>query len=172
MLKPPVSDTSRSQESWAEVRAHDTVMRYRRSGAGRSILVLRSSDATSPWPELLDGLRRGYRLIDPEPPAGDADVAAWLGGFLEGLGTSTVRIVADDRFCIPVLELALRESDQITRMVLVAAGPSMPDAARGVLETAMGHAPVPLLVLRGGHAADDVISLITDFLGEESAGPA
>ncbi len=172
MLKPPVSDPGRAQESWAEVRAHDTVMRYRRSGAGRAILVLRSGDSNSPWPELLEGLRRGYRLIDPEPPAEGADVAGWLAGFLEGLGTSTVRIIAADRFCIPVLELALRESDQIRRIVLVATGRSTPDAARGVLETAMGRAPVALLVLRGDHTADGVISLITDFLGEESAGPA
>jgi hypothetical protein len=173
MPKPSVSDTTRSHDSWAEVRAHDTVMRYRRAGAGRAIVVLRSvSDPDPFWPELLEVLRLGYRLIVPEPPAADADVAAWLASFLEGLGTSTVRILAADRFCIPALELALLESDQIARIVLVAEGPAAGDAGRGALESAMGRSSVPLLVVRGARPANEGISLITDFLAEVAAAPA
>lgn len=94
MPKPSSSDTTRAHESWAEVRAHDRVMRYRRSGVGRAVLVLRSPEDPEPlWPELLEALGAGYRLIVPDPPPGDADVAGWLAGFLEGLGASNVRIL-------------------------------------------------------------------------------
>ena len=172
MPKRPLSDFARS-ESWAEVRAHDTVMRYLRTGAGRAVLVLRSPDDADPlWPGLIETLRRSYRLIVPEPPAADADVSGWIGGFLEGLGTATVRILAADRFCIPALELALLESDQITRMVLVTEGPATADAGRGLLETAMGRSPVPLLVVRSSQPAPEGVSLIADFLAEEPAAPS
>jgi hypothetical protein len=173
MLKPPPSDHARAHESWAEVRAHDTVMRYHRSGAGRAVLVLGSlSDGGPLWPALLETLRGGYRLIVPEPPLADAEIAPWLAAFLEGLGISTVRIVAAGRFCVPSLELALRESDQVARIALVAPGEGTPDAGRGALETAMGRSVIPLLLLRGGHGADDAVSLIAHFLAEETAAPA
>jgi hypothetical protein len=62
-------------ETWAEVRAHDHVMRYRRSGTGRAVLVLRSADgAEALWPELHDALAARFRLIIPEVPRG-TDVA-------------------------------------------------------------------------------------------------
>ena len=173
MPKPSVSDTSRGPDTWAEVRAHDTVMRYRRSGAGRAVLVLRSvADPDPLWSDLLEVLGSGYRLIVPEPPPGDTDVAAWLAGFLEGLGTSSIRILAADRFCIPALELALLETDQIARIVLVAEGPAAGDARRGALESAMGRSSVPLLLVRNARPPNEGISLITDFLAEEAAAPA
>ena len=173
MLKPPPSDSGRIHESWAEVRAHDTVMRYRRWGVGRALLILRSPiDADPLWSELLDALRATHRLIVPEPPAADADVAAWLAGFLEGLGTATVRLLAADRFCVPALELALRQSDQIARIVLVSPGPATPDAGRGAIATAMGRSPVPILVVRHGGKSEDAIALMTEFLAEETAATA
>ena len=172
MPKPSTADFARGPESWAEVRAHDTVMRYLRTGAGRPVLVLRSDDDPhSLWPGLIETLRRGYRLIVPEPPPAGADVSGWIAGFLEGLGTATVRILAADRFCIPALELAL-ESDQVTRIVLVTEGPATTDAGRGLLETAMGRSAVPLLVIRGAQPADEGMSLIADFLAEETAAPS
>ena len=170
MSKASLSDTTRAPESWAEVRAHDTVMRYLRTGAGRPVLVLRSPETPDPLgPALIETLRRSYRLIVPEPPAPDVDVSGWIAGFLEGLGTATVRILATDRFCIPALELALLESDQITRIVLISDGPATTDAGRGLLETAMGRSGVPLLVVRNAQPAHEAVALIADFLAEETA---
>jgi hypothetical protein len=173
MLKSSSSDTTLADESWAEVRAHDQVMRYRRSGVGRAVLVLRSPGNPEPlWPELVEALGIGYRLIVPEAPARDADLARWLADFLEGLGVSNVSILAADSFCIPALELALLEGDQVARLVLVAEGRGWRWEVGATLETATRGLRVPLLVVRRGQPAGEIVPLITDFLGEATAAPA
>lgn len=158
-------------ESWAEVRAHDRVMRYRRVGTGRPVLVLHSP-ANPLWPELLEALGAGYRLVVPEPPAGDADPTAWVADFLEGLGASSVRIVAANGFCHAALELALLEAVGITRLVLVADGPAAPAAPRGFLRSAMGRTSAPILMVRRGESAEEGVAAITDFLRQEMSSPA
>ena len=173
MSNTSVFEPSSSPDAWAEVRAHDRVTRYRRSGAGRPVLVLHSPDDPNPlWPELLETLGAGYRVIMPEPPSAGADVTAWLAGFLEGLGTTSVRIVAADGFCMAALELALLEAVGITRMVLVANGPAAPEAPRGFARSAIGRASVPLLVVRRGQPAHEGVALIGDFLRQEMSAPA
>lgn len=173
MPNPPLSEPTIAVEAWAEVRAHDQVMRYRRSGTGRPVLILHSPDpADALWPELLETLGTGYRLIVPEEPPESADITAWLAGFLEGLGTSSVRVVAAGRFALPAMELALLEAVGITRMVLVADGPASPDMPRGFLRSAMGRASVPLLVIRRGQPATEGVAAICDFLRQEMASPA
>ena len=171
MPNPTASDSTLRHESWAEVRAHDTVMRYRRSGAGRPVLLLASADNPL-WPELHEAIGAGYRLIVPEPPAPGADVTAWLGGFLEGLGTTSVRILASDRFCTPVLELALLDTEGIRRVVIVADGPATGDQPRGFLRSAIGRTAIPMVVVRRAQPASDGVALITEFLAEETAVPA
>ena len=162
-----------SAESWAEVRAHDRVMRYRRTGTGRPVVVLHSSDDGGDlWPELLETLSGSYRLIIPEAPPADADVARWLADFLEGLGTSSVRIVASGRLAMAALELALLEAVAIPRLVLVVEGPPAADAPRGFVRSGFGRASVPMLILRRGHDATDGVTAIADFLRQEMASPA
>jgi hypothetical protein len=173
MPKPSSSDTTRAHESWAEVRAHDQVMRYRRSGVGRAVLVLRSLGDPEPlWPELLEALGSSYRLIVPEPPSADADVAGWLADFLEGLGVSNVSILVGGSFCIPALELALLEGEQIARLVMVAEGRGTGDPGRGVLETALRRVAVPLLVVRRGQPAGEIVRVVTSFLAAEGTETA
>ena len=162
---PPQSD------SWAEVRAHDRVVRYRRIGTGRPVLAL-YSPGDPLWPELLQTLGAGYRLIVPQPPGAGADITPWLAGFLEGLGLSSVRILAADSFSIPALELALLDTAGISRMVLLAEGPAAPDAPRGFLRSAVGRTSVPLLLVRRAQPAGGMIALITDFLRQEMSAPA
>lgn len=169
MSDAPLSDhSSQVAESWAEVRAHDQVMRYRRSGVGRALLlVLRSPHDTAPlWPGLIESLRDRFRIVAPEAPAAESDAACWLGDFLEGLGASNVTILATGCFCIPVLELALQESDQISRIVLVPDGVGLEvgGVGRGRLETGTRHLPVPLLVVRRGQPAADILPVVTGFL--------
>ena len=170
MPNPSVAGAAVLAESWAEVRANDQVVRYRRSGAGRApLLLLCSLDREPLWPRLVEAVGASFRVITPEPPAADADVACWLGSFLEGLGLRNVAILAADRFCIPVLELAFLGLDQITRIVLVPDGQGSRDEARGVLETATRQAALPLLVVRRGQPTDDVLPLIADFLNGKAA---
>ena len=165
MPKLSLADTPRAPEAWAEVRANDRVMRYRRAGTGRAVIVLYSpSDPGPPWPELVEGLGEGFRLILPEPPDAEADIAEWLADFLEGLGMSNIGIVAADRFCVPTLELTLLGVDQVARIVLVPNGRGGEAGLGGVLETATGQAVVPLLVVRNGHPVEEILPLVTRFL--------
>jgi hypothetical protein len=168
MPNAPLSDTSPIAESWAEVHARDQVIRYRRSGVGRAVLlVLRPPHGPEPlWPELLDALGERFRLIAPEAPEQEADAARWLADFMEGLGTAHISILAAACFCVPVLELALDESEQISRIVLVPAGKGSrtKPARRGTLATETRHLPVPLLVVRRGQRADEILPLVTEFL--------
>ena len=169
MSNAPLSDqSSQAAESWAEVRARDQVMRYRRSGVGRAVLLVLwpPHEAVPLWPELLDSLDERFRVIVPEAPAAESDAASWLGDFLEGLGVSNVSIIATSCFCIPVLELALRESDQISRIVLVpnGAGRDLGGVGLGRLETDTRHLPVPLLVVRRGQPTAEILPVVTDFL--------
>jgi pimeloyl-ACP methyl ester carboxylesterase len=169
----PNSPAVRPTESWAEVRAHDHVMRYHRSGVGPPILVLRthgSADGAEPlWPELLAALTLDYRLIVPDMPATGQDVAAWLTDFLEGLGLAGVGVIAADRFCIAALELALLGLDQVARVVLVADGRAGEPGLDGALATTTRAASVPLLVVRRERSTGEVLPLVTRFLAGDGA---
>ena len=175
MPNTPTADRAgaHSHGTWAEVRARDRVMRYRRSGVGRTVLVLTShDDPESLWPELLDALGTGYRLIVPEAPAGDSDVATWIADFLEGLGVSNVSLLAADRFCIPALEVALLEGDQVARIVLVPPGNGRAGDGGAALVTGTRQARVPLLVVQRGQPAIETVPAITAFLGEVTGSPS
>jgi pimeloyl-ACP methyl ester carboxylesterase len=172
----PNPSAARPPESWAEVRAHDHVMRYHRSGVGPPILVLRtnvSADGAEPlWPELLAALAFHYRLIVPDVPATGEDVAAWLTDFLEGLGLAGIAVIAADRFCIAALELALLGLDQVARVVLVADGRAGEAGLDGALATTTPAASVPLLVVGRGLSAGEALPLVTRFLaGDGAAAP-
>lgn len=169
--------------AFAEVRARDHVMRYRRSGAGRAVLVLWADGATAAdegdslplWPELPGELAAHFRVIVPEVPSGATtagDVAILLADFLDGLGACGVAVVAADRFCIAAVELALLDADRVARVVLVPGGGSGPGETTGLdgVLAATGRAaqPVPLLVVRRGTRAAEALPLVTRFLaGDE-----
>ena len=152
-------------ETLAEVRAHDQVMRYRRAGAGRPLVVLRRAiGPDSFWPELDDDLVSRFRVITPELPPDCQDVAAWLAAFLEGVGLDRVVLVAADPCCLPALELALLNGYQVERLVLVPAGTAGETGLDGTLATTPAGASVPLLVLRRGLSASDALPLLRQFL--------
>src|SRR5678815_3310479 len=82
---------------WAEVRAHDRVVRYRRSGAGPAVLLLQPASPTGGapfWPELAAMIGDGRRLIVPDPPADELEVEAWLSALVEGMLASSVQSAA------------------------------------------------------------------------------
>ncbi|HEX5829986.1 MAG TPA: hypothetical protein VFY16_03325 [Gemmatimonadaceae bacterium] len=156
-----------------EVHAHDHVMRYRRSGAGRAVLMLRSGSAPEPlWPELPDALAARFRLIVPELSAGDGEVVAWIADFLEGLGIESVAIVAADGFCAPAVELTLLGDDRVTRLVLVPDDAAGAVGLDGALATTAREEPVPLLVVRRGLPAAEALPLVTGFLDGDGTAPS
>jgi hypothetical protein len=159
-----------STTAFAEVRAHDQVMRYRRTGAGRPLLVLCSAlDPDALWPELESSLTGAFRVLTPELPPSRDDVAVWLGGFLEGVGLERAALLAADDCCLPALELTLLGSDHVERLVLVPAGHAGETGLDGTLATSAAGATVPLLIVRRGLPSSEAIPLIAEFLESPSA---
>ena len=160
-LTPP----THSAPTLAEVRAHDQVMRYHRAGAGRPMVVLRrAGEADALWPELDAELVSRYRVFTPELPADCADVAAWVGDFLEGLGLDRVVVVSAESCCLSALELALFNVSVVERLVLVPAGAVSETGLDGTLATTLAGVTVPLLVVRRGLAATVALPLLRNFL--------
>jgi pimeloyl-ACP methyl ester carboxylesterase len=149
----------------AEVRAHDQVMRYRRAGAGRPVVVLRGADDPDVlWPELDAELVSRFRVVTPELPADCEDVAAWVADFLEGVGLDRVAVLAAEPCCLSALELALLGADQVERLVLVPAGAAGETGLDGSLARTLAGVSVPLIVVRRGLAAAVALPLLRDFL--------
>jgi pimeloyl-ACP methyl ester carboxylesterase len=154
-------------EGWAEVRAHDRVVRYRRSGggAGPAVLLAQPHSSLPPlWPEFLELIARGSRLIIPDPPADEMEVEAWLGALLEGLGIRNLTVVATDGFCIAALERAMLSPEQVARMILITSGRGSESAVDGKLAMPAHCADVPFLVLRRDRPASDILPMVESFL--------
>jgi hypothetical protein len=164
-MQNPSSLAALEPDAWAECRAHDSVMRYRRSGVGPAVLLLRAEHEPSPlWPELDHVLASNFRVILPAVSGSDMNIAACLGDFLEGIGVSGVAVIAAEPFCMPALELALRDVDQVSRVVLIPHGSADDAGLDGVLSTTARVGPVPLLVVRRDSPAAEALPLITRYL--------
>jgi hypothetical protein len=86
-----------ANDNWAEVRAHGTVMRYRRWRPGEHC------------PVVVLGPRLG--MVVPELAAPSA-----LGAFIEGLGTRGLTILAAGPYYDVALELAALDPERIVRV--------------------------------------------------------
>jgi pimeloyl-ACP methyl ester carboxylesterase len=154
------------------VRVRDRVMRYRRVGAGRPLVVLRgAADGDALWPELDAPLAARFRVLVPELPEGCDDLAAWIGAFLEGVGLDRVTLLAAEPCCLAALEVALLDPHRVERLALVPAGVATETGLDGTLATTLAGATVPLLVVRRGLPADEAIPLLRHFL-EHGREPA
>ena len=157
-----LSRSTHSAETLAEVRAHDQVMRYRRAGAGRPLVVIRGRpDAL--WPELESDLAARFRVLTPEL-SDDGDVAARARDFLEGVGLDRVALLAAEPFCVSALELVLLDACQVERLVLVPSGAAAETGLDGTLATTLAGVTVPLLVVRRGLSSDPAVALVRGFL--------
>jgi hypothetical protein len=95
----------------AEVRVGDLTTRYRRSGSGRPVVVLRLPDEQgAAQPDLADLLSAHCRVISPQLPAGVTDAAAWLRDFLDALGIERAAVVVPEQLGIATLDLALPDT--------------------------------------------------------------
>ena len=163
-----LSPVAHPAETLAEVRAHDQVMRYRRAGSGRPLVVLRGADdADALWPELDAELVSRFRVVTPELPTDCEDVAAWVADFLEGLGLDRVAVLAAEPCCLSALELALLNAGQVERLVLVPAGAVGETGLDGTLATTLAGISVPLIVVRRGLRAAVALPLLRQFLEHE-----
>jgi hypothetical protein len=161
--------TAELPTTWAEVHARETVMRYRGAGAGRAVIVLEPpGDRGAIWPELLEALAKRRRVILPELHAVDGAAAEWLAGFLEGLGSRGVAVIAAEPY--QCLALTLGDPDQVACVVLV---PSAPDPTSAQRSAGAGSARrdgcPPLLVVPRELPASVALPLVLDFLDGAAA---
>jgi pimeloyl-ACP methyl ester carboxylesterase len=161
---PAPGNAAAASEPWAEVRCSDRVMRYRRSGAGPTMLLLGAGTPSSPLStELVAALGARFRVIVPDLPA-DADVIAWVSDFLEGLGTGEVTLFATDQLCMPAIELAFRGIEQVKRLVLIPDGEPDGSTSEGSIATSLGEPPIPVLIVRPGQSIIQMLPHGTTFV--------
>lgn len=98
-----------ASDSWSEIRANGSVVRYRRwrPGTGSAVVVVGPA-------------RMG--VIVPELPSPGTDIATWLGSFLEGLGTGGLTVLAAGPFYEAALAIAAHDPDRVTAVSPLAAG--------------------------------------------------
>lgn len=125
------------------------------------LLLHRPDDLAPLWPEVLEHLAAGGRLIVPDPPDSADEIEEWLALLLEGLGLWNVVLVATEGFCLPAIERALVEPDRIARIVLACSGGS--DAA-AVRDARARLSAVPLLMLRRDQPAEAALPLVAAFV--------
>ena len=166
MTIPARPTTERPADAWAEVHAGHTVMRYRRSGAGRAVIVLGPLGG-EPWPGLGDALAARFRVIEPDIPEG-ADLG-WLSGFLEGLGMRGLSVIAADPWVVPLLQVVSDDADRFARIVLVPEGTC--DGAESHRDAIAGSAVRLLVAPRELPAADALLDVLL-FLDGQAARPA
>jgi hypothetical protein len=155
---------------WAEVCAHDRVMRYRRLGAGMPILLLFHQFGSAPMAdELVRVLTTKFRLIVPELSS-RSNPTDWIAEFLEGLGTSAVTLIAAGPLCMPAIEIALRDADQIARIVLLPDGDADESSREPALVATFGVSHIPALIVRPGLGVTETVTIIAEFVGGDVNG--
>ncbi len=100
----------------AVVMADGVATRYRRCGAGPTVVVLGAVGG-------LDALARSYRLIVPEVPPDASSIPAgrlthWLSGVFDGLGIDVAVIVADASLAGLVAPFAAEAADRVRGVVV------------------------------------------------------
>lgn len=104
--------------SWAEVRAGEHVVRYRRTGEGRPLLLLSPPRGATPlWPGLRGALERRFRVVEPDLPA-DGELLVPLTAFVEGLGLTGMVLIAAGDHCPAAVDLALSDPERLVAVLL------------------------------------------------------
>jgi hypothetical protein len=105
----------------AEVRVGEHVTRYVRRGSGPAVVVVGADTHASPvWTPLVEWLATSHRVFVPEPPpTADADVSVWLRGFIEGIGVSSIVLIAGDAAFNAALDLATTDDFTVRRLILL-----------------------------------------------------
>jgi pimeloyl-ACP methyl ester carboxylesterase len=152
---------------WSEVRAGDHVTRYMRFGTGTGAPVVILTPGTTEanvWPELFDMLAAGRRIYIPDLPDADWCFAPRMAAFLDGLGLSSVTLVAPASFCVPALEFALLEPERVERLVLVPRGGAEETGLTGTLAMTAPKRDVAVLLVRRETSASAAVERVTEFI--------
>ena len=104
----------------AEVRVGEHVTRYVRRGTGPSVVLLGADAESNPvWSPLVESLSTSHRLVVPQMPPECVDSSEWLRGFIEGIGLTSVVMIAGGALADAALELATTDDFTVRRLVLL-----------------------------------------------------
>jgi pimeloyl-ACP methyl ester carboxylesterase len=157
----------RSGTFHAIVRAGDSVTPYVRMGNGKPVLILRQSGRQSAlWSMILTGLSTTNRVMMPEVSPELATLTEWFAQFHDGLGIGPVRIVADERYGLAVLRLALLHGERVARIVILSEADGGSDLD-GTLSGATSDTH-PVLFMSHDRPTDEVLIKTQEFLSLET----
>src|SRR5215831_14021023 len=162
-----VAAATRLVGGWSEVRAADHVTRYMRFGTGTGAPVIILTPATAEanvWPELFDVLSADRRVYVPDLPDDECCFAPRMAAFLDGLGLSSVTLIAPASFCLPALEFALLEPERVDRLVLVPRGGAEETGLTGTLAMKAPRRDIGVLLVRRDASAAQAVERVTEFV--------
>lgn len=162
----PPTVAPRSGTFHAIVRAGDSVTPYVRMGNGKPVLILRQSGRQSAlWSMILTGLSTTNRVMMPEVSPELSTLAEWFAEFHDGLGIGPVRIVADERYGLSVLRLALLHGERVAQVVVLSSADGATELDGKLTDAAGGQHGV--LFLTHDKSADNVLLRAQGFLAGE-----
>jgi pimeloyl-ACP methyl ester carboxylesterase len=152
---------------WAEVRARDTVVRYRCHGAGRLVvLVAGLDDAREGTTPLVAALAEGARVLQLASPATRRPFADWLSDVLDGLGMHDVTLLVSAALRADALELGMRDGQRVGRLVIIDAFDAPPRDVESTPRNERSGAPIPMLVVAGAAGSAFAAAHILRFIRE------
>jgi hypothetical protein len=166
-------DYCASTASWAsgkcaEVRVGDHVTRYVRRGSGSPVIVLgANANGNRIWAPLVETLAARHRLVIPQVPKSQPDVAAWLRSFIEGIGVSSVALIAGDSLRLPALTLAGADDFTVRKLVLVPDGESIGSGPASMGSEASMIDAGRLLSVAHGWQTGEAVDRIERFISED-----
>ena len=138
----------------------DHVTRYVRRGTGPSVVLVGADvDANPVWRPLVERLESGHRIVVPQPPPESSDVTAWLRGFIEGLGLTSVVLIAGNGSSAAALELATVDDFLVRKLVV------MPNPG----ESVGGGSPERTLWVKPDDSPTQSLQLIEEFIADDRA---
>ncbi len=157
---------------WAEIRTREEIIRYRRVGTGHPVLVLAEQQEICPTVVSALTTAGAVRLIMPELPTEAVHVTGWAADFLEGIGATSVGLLATPSCAGAAIELAMLGAVQISRVVLVAEesglyGRWCEGWQQASFECTDRDVRVPLLLVHKGLPMDEVGPLVRRFFDAE-----
>lgn len=153
------------QDPWCEIRLADRVMRYRRFGAGRPLVLLSELADAGLWPASVTAIAGSRRVYIPDLTRDDTGFVTWLQGFMDGVGAERPAILATGALCIAALEFALLEADRVERLALIPAGQFEETGLDGVLAPSRDGPSLPILLLRRDYPDAAAVERLTRFFG-------
>ena len=131
--------------------------RYVRRGTGPAVVLVGADVDTNPvWRPLVERLESGHRIVVPQPPPANADVTAWLRGFIEGLGLTSVVLIAGNGSSAAALELATADDFLVRKLVL------MPNPGEPIGDAVSER----MLWVKPGDSPMHSLQLIEDFIAD------